>query len=146
FDFINVTNHLTLGGALSVSLIDKFPGIMTNGASFTLITAGHSFTGAFANVADGGTLTTTDGYARFTVHYAGGNTLRVSDLIIVDSDGDGLPDWWEDRFGLNKNSSSDAALDSDGDGVSNLNEFLAGTNPTNAASFFHITRIQPEAG
>jgi hypothetical protein len=145
FDSINVTNDLTLGGALSVSLIDNFPSVMTNGASFTLITAGHPFTGAFANVADGGILTTTDGYARFTVHYAGQTAVRLADLVIVDSDGDGMPDWWEDKFGLNKGSSADASLDLDGDGESNLNEFLAGTDPGNPASVFHVITIQPEA-
>ena len=27
--------------------------------------------------------------------------------------------------------------------MSNLNEYLAGTNPTNATSYFHITRLTP---
>ena len=27
---------------------------------------------------------------------------------VQDSDGDGMPDWFEDRFGLNKDSSADA--------------------------------------
>ena len=65
-------------------------------------------------------------------------------LAVVDMDHDGLPDWWEDRFGLDKNSPSDSVLDSDGDGASNLNEFLAGTDPTNAASVFRIVGLQPE--
>jgi hypothetical protein len=70
--------------------------------------------------------------------------VRLTDLVIVDTDADGMPDWWEDRFGLNKNDTADASHDLDGDGASNLSEFLAGTNPTNAASFFHITGIEPE--
>ena len=144
FDFINVNSNGTLGGTLAVSLIANFPGVMTNGAGFTLLTAGSPLTGAFANVASGGTLTTTDGYARFTVLYAGGNTLRLTNLVIVDTDSDGLPDWWEDRFALSKTSAADAALDADGDGASNLNEFLAGTNPTNAASVFHVVSLQRE--
>jgi hypothetical protein len=37
-------------------------------------------------------------------------------------------------------------LDTDGDGMSNLNEFLAGTDPTNTASFLHFTAITPESG
>jgi uncharacterized repeat protein (TIGR02543 family) len=45
----------------------------------------------------------------------------------ADSDGDGLPDSWElANFG---NLSQTAAGDPDGDGVSNLNEYLRGTNP-----------------
>ena len=145
-DRIDVLGSVTLDGALSVSLLDDFLPAMTNGASFTLLTAGSPFTGALANVADGGTLTTTDSYARFTVHYAGESTLRLTDLVIVDTDSDELPDWWEDRYGLSKTNAADALLDPDGDGVSSLNEFLAGTNPTNSASFFHITAVQPEPG
>jgi hypothetical protein len=45
-----------------------------------------------------------------------------------DSDGDGMPDWWESSFGLNPNSKagdfSDANTDSDGDGYTNLEEYL----------------------
>ena len=33
--------------------------------------------------------------------------------------------------------------DADHDGASNLFEYLTGTNPTNAISYFHITRLTP---
>jgi hypothetical protein len=52
-----------------------------------------------------------------------------------DSDGDGLPDGWETTYGLNPLNPSDAAGDLDGDGFSNLEEFEAGSNPVDAASF-----------
>ncbi|HUF61524.1 MAG TPA: calcium-binding protein [Verrucomicrobiales bacterium] len=54
--------------------------------------------------------------------------LEVS-LPQPDADGDGMPDWWEKRYGLNIHLASDAALDGDGDGLSNLAEFLKGTHP-----------------
>ena len=52
----------------------------------------------------------------------------------TDSDGDCMPDWWEERHGLDSADSSDAALDPDGDGLSNLAEYRAGTDPHSADS------------
>lgn len=46
----------------------------------------------------------------------------------TDTDNDGIPDCLEDRWGLNKHSAADAALDTDGDSLTNLQEYLAGTN------------------
>lgn len=50
------------------------------------------------------------------------------DLDEFDSDRDGLPNWWEEMFGLNPNSPegdfSDANADDDRDGYTNLEEYL----------------------
>ena len=46
-----------------------------------------------------------------------------------DSDGDGMPDYWEDQFGLNKQSGSDAVLEANGDGITNLAAYLRGLDP-----------------
>jgi hypothetical protein len=50
--------------------------------------------------------------------------------ICVDWDGDGLPDDWEIKHGLNP-WLNDANLDSDGDGLTNLEEYELGTDPFN---------------
>jgi hypothetical protein len=55
---------------------------------------------------------------------------RPGDGPDVDSDGDGMPDWWEKKYGLDPNDPSDAAKDKDGDGYTNLEEYLNGTDPT----------------
>ncbi|NCA82824.1 MAG: hypothetical protein EOM72_08780, partial [Opitutae bacterium] len=48
----------------------------------------------------------------------------------VDTDGDGMPDWWEAQYGLNSQV-NDAAGDADGDGLSNGGEYQEGTSPLN---------------
>jgi hypothetical protein len=46
-----------------------------------------------------------------------------------DTDGDGIPDWWEVRHGLNPRNPFDARLDFSGDGLSNLDAFKIDVNP-----------------
>ena len=51
----------------------------------------------------------------------------------IDSDGDGIPDWWEIAYGLDP-FKRDSHLDVDFDTFTNLQEYLAGTDPTNRNS------------
>ncbi len=52
-----------------------------------------------------------------------------------DSDGDGIPDEWELKYGLNPNDPSDAQKDKNGDGYTNLEKYLNGIDPTQRVDY-----------
>ncbi|MDA9583436.1 cadherin-like beta sandwich domain-containing protein [Porticoccaceae bacterium] len=69
----------------------------------------------------------------FSVSDAAGNTVTGSasiTVIVLDTDNDGLPDFYETENGLDPNDADDALGDLDGDGFTNLEEYEAGTDPT----------------
>jgi len=53
---------------------------------------------------------------------------------LADGDSDGMPRWFEDTYGLSDATAADASVDGDGDGNTNIQEFQAGTNPTDPDS------------
>jgi hypothetical protein len=70
-------------------------------------------------VTDDGALTSTD-------------TVTVT-VLFQDDDLDGIPDTWEIGF-FAATTVADGATDFDGDGLPDIDEFLAGTDPTDPAS------------
>ncbi|TWT90098.1 hypothetical protein Mal64_04810 [Pseudobythopirellula maris] len=55
--------------------------------------------------------------------------------IPADQDGDGMPDAWEKKHGLDPASASDGSQDSDNDGYTNVEEYLNGTDPTEKVDY-----------
>jgi beta-glucanase (GH16 family) len=76
------------------------------------------------------------------------NTVEQSVQPLLDPNksqvDDGIPNGWKQQYGLNPFDPTVAAADPDGDGQSNLQEFLAGTDPTNNASSFHVVSTLPQ--
>jgi hypothetical protein len=63
-------------------------------------------------------------------------TITINVTPPLDANTNGLPDAWEAQYGI-----TDANDDDDADGATNLQEYRAGTNPTNALSWLHFTQI-----
>ncbi len=145
--------------------VAEFSGAPTNGGAPLTVTFTDASTGIITNrfwsFGDGTTANVTATNLTHTYSFPGTNTvsLMVSDasgsstniqsnFIVatsVGTVGDGVPNWWRAQYfggdGTTTNDSSCATSDSDKDGLSNLAEYLADTNPTNAASCLAIIGI-----
>jgi T5SS/PEP-CTERM-associated repeat protein len=70
-----------------------------------------------------------------------GTAILDPDMSAV---GDGNPNGWKQQYGFDPFDPGLASTDSDGDGFTNLQEFLAGTDPTNDASVFLVSSVTRE--
>lgn len=66
---------------------------------------------------------------------------RLNLARMVDTDGNGLPDWWELQY-FGQLTGTSPTADPDHDGQNNLAEFLAGTDPTDSNSVLRLA-VQP---
>ena len=82
YDYLQVKGAATLGGDLVIRFVDGFQSSITSADSFTLLSASTSLSGAFDNVANGGTLLTADGFGSFNVHYGVGPKTVVIDGFV----------------------------------------------------------------
>jgi RHS repeat-associated protein len=95
-----------------------------SGMVFSQWTRTSSDTGTFGNV-NASTTTYTLNNANAAVRAEFSTVLDPN----ADNDSDGLPNGWENSYGLNPNSALDALLDPDSDGMNNLAEYNLGTSP-----------------
>jgi Bacterial TSP3 repeat len=66
--------------------------------------------------------------------------------IRLDMDQDGMDDAWEVANGFDPSNRADAIEDADGDGFTNLQEYLAGTNPHDPNSNLRIQNVHQNTG
>jgi PKD repeat protein len=133
------TGSPTIGAApLNVTFTDTSPGSITN------------------RFWDFGDNTTTNTTTNSLVHTYAVGTYPVT-LIVSGQDGSStntqanyitaltpFEGWQIQYFGSTNNPAAAPSADPDGDGMTDLQEFLAGTNPTNSASAFRITSVASE--
>ena len=156
-----VTTNLTINGSYNglngaVYQVDFYsdapPTASASGRTYLgskLITG----TGALAGFNAGVGAVVTNGRAiTATITDSSGNTSQFSTGVaatMTSTVNDGIPDAWRANYfggsGTTTNSQSYAGGDPDHDGMSNFQEFLAGTNPTNAASVFKVMAANPFA-
>ena len=68
------------------------------------------------------------------VAFANNDVFGSKTTTPIDSDNDGMPDDWELQYALDPQDPNDAQIDFEGDGLTNLQEFLKGTDPWNPDS------------
>ena len=75
---------------------------------------------------------------------AGQATIHVT-VSVSDQDRDGLPDGWETRY-YSSTGACNPYIDFDNDGQSNMQEWIGGSDPTNALSNFRVAslEVQPQ--
>lgn len=92
-------------------------------------------------------------YARVEIVLEDGTRSALSEPIRLeageaDTDGDGIPDWWCDKYLLWGEPGEDkdiANSDDDGDGLTNLEEYKGGSDPTDPNDPVHTTNVPVES-
>lgn len=109
----------------------------TDGASWSQVGSQVTFTMASDSVIGLAVSAVNDGQ----LNTSSFDFVRVNNSATSDADNDGMPDAFELAYGFNRFDPSDAGQDADSDRMTNLQEYLAGTNPRNVSSVLRVTRI-----
>lgn len=132
---IVVNGTATLNGYLELRLPPNYEPQV--GARYTLLTA-SSISGSFITTNLPPLTTPKEWFVKYNE-----NTVELRVASDTDTDGDGLPDAWEVQQLGTLNQSDGLNDDFDSDGFSDVDEWLAGTNPKNRESFFEIKECCP---
>ncbi|HKQ36748.1 MAG TPA: lamin tail domain-containing protein [Verrucomicrobiae bacterium] len=141
-----ISQFVPQGGTATVSAA------VTNNATQPVTFRWRRIGGAQTNIivfgtSDYYTVTNVQGSNRYDViafnegRTAGFQSPQFFIAAIVDADGDGLPDQWETDNGV-----TDPDADPDGDTMSNLAEYIAGTNPNDGQSYLKVDKLTLGAG
>jgi hypothetical protein len=138
YDAVDVNGTARLAGTLRARLGAGF--LPQAGDVFRIMTYGNR-NGAFSAYAG---LEPVSGLELVPLYGADSLELVATvDGDVDDVDGDRIPNAWElIYFGGMTNAA--ASLDPDGDGFNNLEEYIAGTVPTNGLSYLRATGIQED--
>jgi uncharacterized repeat protein (TIGR01451 family) len=142
----NGANYLVLSsgevlitGGLNLSTVNLFSplaGTFTNSYPLNVCRGNHSA----VELADGRVLLT-GGYDLIGT-LSGDMTTTELYAVRLDLDHDGMEDAWELAHGLDPTNPADATEDADGDGHTNLQEYLAGTDPHDPTSTLRFETVQ----
>jgi hypothetical protein len=103
------------------------------GLSYQWLSNGVPILGANSDTLYLPKITGTNGSFSVIICNDSGCVTSTPAVIWANSNGNGIPDWWEMEYFGNLNQKADG--DYDGDGVDNLDEYLEGTDPANPNSY-----------
>lgn len=121
----------------------------TNDTKKTITNVNWSENSRYASINSSGVLKTTavnsNATVTLSIRYSEGRVTKTATKPVLikniattnpntDSDGDGISDIDEKKYGLNPNDPSDAGADKDSDGFSNIEEIEAGSNIDDSSS------------
>lgn len=118
---------------------DPIPTLDLDPAHSDVTEATYAFDDAEGFLVIGPTSTPTTNVFTFVASniYGSASVTFTNAIRRLDTDNDGIPDWWAiENFGGPTRCNPN--LDPDNDGFDNLAEYLLGTDPNDATSFFHI--------